>query len=368
MSIRVSPADRSPPSGARLVAAARTGLPDWCDRYLEPPRTGAFFAGRLWYDTLIAHALPLGAEPLLAVCGPDAAALLPLLRHADGRLSSLATVYSLEWRPLSAPGVDAATLRDGARGLGRLLRLRPPLRLDTLDPAAVGLSAFLSGLQAAGLMLLRFDHFGSWHEVLPSEVGWQGYLSGRPPALRTTIRRKVARCERDMRFDLLRAPGPALEAGIAAYQDIRARSWKPHEPFPEFDAALMRAAAAAGVLRLGVLHDRRDDRPVAAQYWVLDKGGARASLLKLAHAEESRAASPGTALTALLIRGLLEEDAVRELDFGCGDDPYKQLWVATRRQRIGIVVVDPLHPQGLAAAARHLAGGVVRRLRGPVSR
>ena len=53
------------------------------------------------------------------------------------------------------------------------------------------------------------------------------------------------------------APGPALEAAIAAYEAVRAASWKPHEPFPNFDAQLMRALAAAGALRLGVLLRQR---------------------------------------------------------------------------------------------------------------
>lgn len=362
-----SATDPCPPAGPGLLPLARgEPLPAWCDRYLEPPGAGAFFAGRLWYETLIGHALPPGAEPVLALAGE--AALLPLLRLPGGRLTSLATVYSLEWAPLPSLlpslGADAAGLRTGGRALGRRLRGRAPVRLDALDPAAPGLAPLLEGLAAARLVPLRFEHFGNWHEALAPGTGWEAYLAARPPALRTTIRRKLARCEREMRFTLLTAPGAALEAGIAAYEAARAASWKPWEPFPAFDGALMRAAAAAGALRLGVLRMREGDRPVAAQYWVLDRGGSRALLLKLAHDEASRAASPGTALTALMVRHLLEEDRVGELDFGIGDDAYKQLWVGQRRQRIGVALADPLHPAGALELARHLAGGAVRRLRG----
>jgi hypothetical protein len=347
---------------ARLLPVPRTGLPAWCDRFLEPPG-GGFFAGRLWYDTLLAHALPAGAEPLLALGGADDALLLPLLRLPDGGLRSLASPYSLDWRPLPAPWADAPALRTAARGIGLLLRGGAPVRLDTLDPAAPGLGALLGGLAEAGLVPLRYAHFGNWHERLPADVTWPGYLAARPPELRSTIRRKLARCAREMRFETVAAPGPALEAGIAAYAEVRARSWKPWEPFPDFDAALMRAAAAAGVLRLGLLRGRGDGRPVAAQYWVLDQGGARALLLKLAHAEACRAASPGTALTALMIERLLEEDGVRELDFGCGDDPYKRLWVAGRRQRIGVALADPRRAAGLIELARHAAGRALAPLR-----
>jgi CelD/BcsL family acetyltransferase involved in cellulose biosynthesis len=67
-------------------------------------------------------------------------------------------------------------------------------------------------------------------------------------------------------------------------------------------------------------------------------------------------------LTALMIRHLLEEDGVRELDFGRGDDDYKRLWVSARRQRIGLILADPLHPMGLAALARQTLGRWRRQL------
>lgn len=343
---------------ARLSPLPHMGMPSWCDGFLDPPGAGDLFASRLWYDTTLAHALPAGAEPFLAA---TSSVLVPLLR-TGGRLRNLATDYSLSWRPLTAPGIGAAALQEAGRALGRLLRFGPPVLLDMLDPCSPDLAPLLGGLRAARLRAARFDHFGNWHEVFPADITWPAYLAARPPALRTTINRKLARAGREMRFERITAPGPALEAGIAAYEDVRARSWKPHEPFPHFDAALMRALAAQGALRLGVLRARARDRPVAAQYWAIDRGGARALLLKLAHAEESRAASPGTALTAMMIRLLFEEDGVRELDFGRGDDPYKQLWVSRRRQRVGFVLADPLHPMGLLALARQAAGRARRRI------
>jgi hypothetical protein len=65
-----------------------------------------------------------------------------------------------------------------------------------------------------------------------------------------------------------------------------------------------------------------------------------------------------------MIERLIEEDGVRELDFGRGDDGYKGLWVSRRRQRIGVLVADPRHPAGLLALARHGAGRLRARLRG----
>lgn len=344
---------------ARLVPVPRAGLPAWCDRFLAPPSGGDFFGGRAWYDALLAHALPADAEPLVAVCGEGDAALLPLLR-SGGRLRSLTTPYTLVWRPLPAPGADAAALRAAGRGLGRLLRGGPPARFDAMDAEAPGLEAVLAGLREAGLVLGRYRHFANWHDVLAPGLGWDGYLAARPPAMRTTIGRKLARCRRDMRFEVVAGPGADLARGIAAYEDVRSRSWKPAEPFPAFDAALMRAAAALGSLRLGVLRARQDGGPVAAQYWIV--AGGRAWLLKLSHAEDRSAASPGTALTAMMVRHLLEE-GVRELDFGRGDDPYKKLWVERRRERLGVAIADARHPAGLVELARQAGGRGWRRLR-----
>jgi hypothetical protein len=343
-----------PPEAARLLLPAGPNLPDWCDRYLAPPDAGDFFASRAWYETTISHALPGAAQPLLA---RDPAALMLLLRERGG-IRALTTPYTLVWRPLPASASTADALRAAGRALARAIGFGPPVRLDALDDAAAGVAPLLAGFAAAGRIGLRYAHFGNWHAALPPELTWNAYLDARPPQLRTTIARKLNRARRTLRFELATAPGTVLEAGIDAYEDVRARSWKPHEPFPAFDRALMRAAASAAVLRLGVLRAADTGRPVAAQYWIVSAG--KAAVLKLAHAEDARDASPGTVLTAMMIRRLIEDEQVSALDFGRGDDPYKRQWVEHRRQRIGVLLVDPRHPAGIAALARHAAG----RLRG----
>jgi hypothetical protein len=353
--------DHGPNAHPAITPAAP--LPAWCDRHLADPVAGAFFASRAWYDTLTAHALRPDTTPVIAHAGPGAALLLPLVRQG-GRLAALSSPYTLDWRPLAAPGADPATLRAAAQDLGQVLRGLTPMRLDCLDPGAPTLAPLLEGMRAAGLVALRFDHTGNWHEPIAPGTGWDSYLAARPPALRTTIGRKLARAARETTFEIVDAPGPALEDGIAAYAAVRARSWKPHEPFPEFDGHLMRIAAGLGTLRLGLLRARADGRPIAAQYWLLDQDGKRATVLKLAHDEAARGASPGTVLTALMIRSLLAADRVAELDFGRGDDAYKASWAGVRRQRIGVLIVDPRRPAGLAALGRHMAGVLRRRLRG----
>jgi Acetyltransferase (GNAT) domain len=340
--------DALPADAAALLAAAGT----------------EFQLSAAWFRVLEADARPDGARPLWLL-HRDAGrpvALLPLWRMADGRLAGLTAPYTCVFRPLVADATEAAGLARAGLAFGVACRGAGPLRLDALDPDWPGLAPLLAGFRRAGLFPLRFAHFGNWW-LDAAGLGWQNYLAGRPGALRETIRRRLARAERDssVAFDLI-ADGAGLEAGIAAYEDVYARSWKPPEPFSRFAAGIMRAAAAAGVLRLGVL--RRGGVPLAAQYWTV--AGGTATVHKLAHDEAARNLSPGTVLTALMLRHLLDRERVGMLDFGRGDDGYKAGWSGRRRARIGVLLCPPWHPSGLSAVGRHLLGQVAAALRNAV--
>ncbi|MDB5412181.1 MAG: hypothetical protein JWR10_516 [Rubritepida sp.] len=355
--LRLRRSKATPPHPVRFHEMPLRTLPDWSDACLSPPDGGDIFASRLWYGAILTHALPEGAEAVLAMVGEgEGRMMLPLLRGPGG-LRSLTTPYTLEWRPLF-PQADRCGSHAAGRSLGTWLHRRPPMRLEALDLDAPGLPALLAGIAATGISVQPYRHFGNWHEPLAEGAGWDGYLAARPSELRSTVQRKLKRAGREFRFELMDVPGASLQEGIAAYEEVRAQSWKPAEPFPAFDAALMQAAAAAGALRLGVLRDKAG-QPLAAQYWLLS--GGRAWLLKLCHAEASRAASPGTALTALMIRGLIESDGVRELDFGRGDDAYKRLWMSQRRQKMGVELAHAWHPTGFVSVARHRVSGWLGR-------
>lgn len=336
----------------------RGSLPAWCDAMLPPPARDAL-GGRAWYDATLAAALPARSVPVFCRVA-DGAVALPMLREGR-RLRSLTTPYSLDWRPLAADPSDTAAVTHAGRDLAASLRHRPPAMLEALAPEAPGTAPFLEGLRSGGIFALTYDHFGNWVEAVNAKDGAEGYLEGRPKVLRETIRRRTPRLLARTHLRVSEEPGRNLEAGIAAYEAVRARSWKPHEPAPNFDAILMRNLAAAGALRLGWLRSREDGAVVAAQYWCVS--GGRATLLKLAHDEAWREASPGTVLTALLLAEILGRGEVHELDLGRGDDPYKRLWADRRRRRIGVLLADPRHPEGLLAVARHTAGRAIRAVR-----
>jgi hypothetical protein len=311
-----------------------------------------------WYRCTIAHALPDGARAVFVEIVRDGAAraVFPM-RHDSGAFSALTTPYSCLWQPLFA-GTHPDEVFEIGKVFAAYCRRHATTRLEALDAEAAWVAPLLRGVKAGGLYPLRFDHFGNWHANVAG-VDWNSYLAGRPGALREAIRRRSKRLMGTMgaSFSICHG-GAGLEPAIAAYEKIYAASWKEPEPFALFNAAFMRDCAADGSLRLGLLS--LDGKPLAAQFWVVRDRVA--AVLKLAHDEESRALSPGTVLTALMIRYMLEEEAVISLDFGRGDDDYKKDWVGGRRQRVGFLLANPLSLQGGAAILRHVAGGVFRRV------
>ncbi len=290
---------------------------------------GTVFSSREWWRTVQSDAMADGAEARFLVCRTDGTVgMFPLLFSPASGLSAFTTPYTCEYAPLvGGPSVFET--------FGRYCRGHGVVRLDAIPAEWPHWPALTAGLRAAGLVSRRFDHFGNWHEDVTG-LGWSGYLAARPGALRETIRRRLRRAERmpDARFSVVTG-SEGLDQAIGSFETVYASSWKDPEPFPTFNAALTRAAAGLGILRLGVWSIA--DTTVAAQFWIVDRG--RATVLKLAHDEAYKALSPGTVLTALMLRHILGDETVYEIDFGRGDDPYKRGWASQRRQREG--GIDP---------------------------
>ncbi len=314
----------------------------------------SLFLDDVWWRTMLQAGLARDEQPrfLLARRDGQPSLGLALVRRQGHGIAALANAYTCLWRPLA----EEVRVADAA-ALGHVLRREGLVRLDAIPAEWPGLAAFAAGLREAGLAVRRFRHFANWHEALGGRR-WDAYLAARPGALRSTLRRRGRKAE--FAFDVVSRPGASLEAAIADYEAIYARSWKEPEPFPAFNATLMRNLAGVGLLRLGLLHDGA--RPVAAQLWALRADRRHATVLKLAHDEQDRAASPGSLLTAAMLRRLIDEEGIASFDFGRGDDDYKRLWAGERRQRLGLLLADWRHPRGLAALLRHCAGRLRTRL------
>jgi hypothetical protein len=315
-----------------------------------------FFATASWYRTVVAHAMTPGLPPVfLTLSGPDGVVAVFPMAVAGRSAFALTTPYTCEWRPLLAPGLSMSEAAKIWRRFGAWCARFGAVRLDAMDRAVA--AAIAGGIRAGGVIPLPFDHFGNW--FTPETGGWHDYLAARPGQVRELLRRRSKRLQQaGATFTVITAAND-VESGIGAFEHIYARSWKTPEPYPGFNPALMRACAAEGSLRLGLL--ALGDTVLAAQLWVVV--GRWSAVLKLAHDEAAKAWSPGTVLTARMIEHLITADGVTELDFGRGDDPYKQNWTGTRRQRVGLVLANPLRGRGLLSIFRYLGGRAWRGLR-----
>jgi hypothetical protein len=203
--------------------------------------------------------------------------------------------------------------------------------------------------------------WGTWYQSA-ANMDFASYLSARPSVLQNTWRRKGAALQKSHRTAFETAFD--VEGFIRVYDEVYARSWKEPEPFPDFMPALLRVAAELGALRHGVL--MADEKPIAAQFWIVWQG--HAIIFKLAYDKDWSKFSPGTLLTMHMVKEVLERDRVRELNFGRGDDDYKKLWMSERRERWGIEAVNPRSAAGFARALKLSAARIRDRLRAKVTK
>lgn len=266
-----------------------------------------------------------------------ALAVLPTLTPPGGwghRVQGLANFYTALYSPALQPGLTAQQLTpliDALRAQNAPLR---SLNLSPMDPDAPAYQALEAALASQGFKTFRYYCFGNWY--LPDCTGWPDYLAGRTSKQRSNIKRMEQRlADAGGHIEIITSMADA-DRGLAAYDQVYALSWKVPEPHPLFMPSLMRLCAQHQALRLGVVW--LGETPIAAQLWVV--WGGRAEIFKVAYDEGRKELSPGTVLTAALMRHVLDTDQVKEVDYLVGDDPYKRMWMTQRRERWGLIAYD----------------------------
>lgn len=342
------------------------GLPSPVQALFDRAERHDFEAGLDWYANLVRTVFGTD-EPEVHVLyrNDEAVAALPLLRGRDRwgpELKALGNYYTSRYAPPVADGVTAEELA----WLFRSLRVaRPRLRsltLAPLDHEAPQFKLIRRAMSLSGLVPFDYFCFGNWH--LPVTGTGAQYLQGRPGEVRSTLKRMSRRFDaQGGRIEILSAVAD-LDRAVQAYGAVYETSWKSPEPHPDFMPGLMRLCAERGWMRLGVAW--LGERPIAAQLWVVAHG--RASIYKLAYDAGQARLSPGTLLTAALMRHVHDVDRVEEIDYLTGDDAYKRDWMSHRRERWGLIAFDPLMPAGAWGVARESASRVLRPLLTPLRR
>lgn len=322
---------------------------------LCPWQASSFDTELDWYRLLARTALPPQSAPAIWVSAGDGAlrAALPVRSDGPGRLAALGNFYTATFAPQLHAAADMSGLLRDMMTAERAYSLD----LQPLAPEDLRYVPMRAAAEAAGLVCFDYFCFGNWY--LPARgLRYDTYLAGRPGTLRSTLKRKGKKFVAAGGTLEVVTGGPALDAAMAAYQQVYDASWKRAEPFPDFMPGFLRLCAARGWLRLGVA--RLNATPIAAQVWVVREG--HAAIYKLAYDDTQAQWSAGSLLTAALMQRVLDEEQVDEVDYLIGDDAYKRDWMTHRRERRGLRAYDPRRLRGLTAAIGEWGRRTVKRL------
>ncbi|HYJ82806.1 MAG TPA: GNAT family N-acetyltransferase, partial [Allosphingosinicella sp.] len=250
-----------------------------------------------WFRLVAAHCPPPGRLLVARARSDEGAAAWLFLAEQGGRGEALRSWYSLRFGLIGD--------QEGAEPIARALRKRLH-RLEIFpleDPGALA-----QAFRRSGWATFLSPATASWR-ISTQGQDFEAYWAARPSKLRNTAQRKAKAAGLDI--EIRRAFDPD---SWAAYEEVYAASWKPGEGSPAFLRALAEQEGEAGRLRLGVA--RKEGRPLAAQLWTVEDGGAW--IHKLAYREDSKALSPGTVLSMAMFRAALDEDRVSRIDYGTG--------------------------------------------------
>lgn len=318
-------------------------LPAGADTLFAGSAQRSLFLSRPWFENLAATAAqdPAGLRLAGVLEGGRLLALLPLLAGPDGVWRAWRHRYTTHYSLLLADGDPTAVLRCLVQGL-QGLRLRA-LLLEPVGDWDPAINALRQALVAAGFVCETRFRFYNW-VLRPGGQSYAEYLAARPPRLRNTLARRQRRLQREQDYRLQLHVGDQVPAAMVDYHAVYRASWKASEQYAGLLDGLVGLSAAPGWPRLGVLTIQ--GRPVAAQLWFVV--GGRASIFRLAHDQAWQRYSPGSLLTAWMLRRMLDVERVVEVDFLTGNEPYKQDWMGQRRECLVLSCLAPPAPGPIA--------------------
>lgn len=326
----------------------------------------SIFLALPWFQNFARTAMaPEDRVRVYAAAGAQGApAGMLLMRNLAGsfpfrKLESLANYYTCFYAPhLTSPDSRSReTLRTITQTIAEEKPRWDSVELKPLDNQSREFSELVEAFKSSGFVVQTFFSFGNWYLRVDGR-SFAEYSQSLPSVLKNTLSRKRKKLEKTGRAKIeIVTGGQGLDAAIDAYMKVYLSSWKQPEPYPDFVPGLIRMCAQMGALRLGLIYV--DGEPAAAQLWIVHHGNAL--IYKLAYDERFADLSVGTILSATLFEHALDVDKVTEVDYLSGDDAYKKDWMSQRRERWGILALNPRTPRGLLAIARHVGGRAVKR-------
>lgn len=323
-----------------------------------------FFCSLDWFDLFEKNVVPAGATARYYVAedtGGRALVVLPLMQESGSSrcLTGLANFYSLSFGPIFCP--DASERRDILRSVIRHIfdEEKNWISID-LKPANSDddVAALIAGsARDAGTSAEIYSFSENWSERIEGRDA-DTYIAARPGKVRSTLKRKKRKLEKEADFDIRIVQDEAgLEEAISDYLTVYDKSWKEDEDIPDFIPHLMRVCARLGKLRLAVL--TIDGQPMASQFWFIHAN--RAVIYKLAYDPLAQPYSPGSVLTEALARQVIDADGVDVIDFGLGGDGFKKDWMNAMIPVDGVIIHNPRTLTGFVAKIKLLAKKFLNR-------
>jgi hypothetical protein len=217
-------------------------------------------------------------------------------------------------------------------------------------------------MRSSGFMVQPYTNSLNRYEETAG-LSYEDYFSQRSSNHRYNSRRRLRNLEKEgeVEFSLFTddSDPERLQQAIDEYILVSVYSWKsPDSTVSAFIIELIKLAASQGSLRLGIL--RFNGRAIAAQFWTYT--GGVASAIRPNYDESFKSYAPGVILSNYIIIYLLDTDNADSLDFGYGDDEYKEKWMKMSRHYCGFIGFNPSTMRGCYYGSKNILGQLLKRV------
>ncbi len=322
--------------------------------------TDSCFLSYEWFELLTNTVVNNDQQVTWLVCTDQQGAchaVLPLWIQAN-ELKSLVNYYTPIFEPIV---LNTDTCQEPLKAIAKTISQWPtPWTACYLYPINHSQQVFdvlASAFKQAGLFVNDYFNHHNWYLPIKA-LSFEQYVQSRPSRLKNTYKRKSKKILNDDQYQLIMyRDGTDLEKAIKDYNDIYHLSWKVDEPYPDFIPGLIRLAADKGWLRLGIMYHQ--GKAIAAHFWLVDAN--KASIYKLAYDPDYAKQSVGTVLTMWMIEQCFTHDAVTEVDYLIGNEPYKKDWMTECREFHGLEIINTRSLKGKLIAFKLLVKRPIRR-------
>lgn len=318
------------------------------------------FQSGAWWEHFERHGVPAGDRLRMFVAedhGHRPIAVFPAIFsrlyvvHPRARLLHFMGPEGMPYEPILAPGCpDPGDTIDEVIEFVRSDRLQyDVLRFSPLGPDSPFLARLSRALREHRYGIQSYRIHGDRYETTAGQSSMD-YLTARPMQLRERLGSTGRMLFESGRasFALIREPADVDSAWIGC-EPILTEANEQIAEFAEYLPGLMRIAAKAGVMRLGII--TLDGQPAAMQLWVI--AGKVAHCLRISQLR--RIDLPlDDMVTERITSYLIDEDRVVELDFGYIVDQFGADWAPRTRRRVGIIAFNTHTSRGLKGALRHI--------------